>query len=232
MNQSDLRELGGSVAVKCPVSGQTEIEEQWNVVTHALGFFLSILGFAYLAVQAQLVGSVLLQMGCIIYGCCLVAVYGASTIYHYSQAHQNKSFLRLLDHACIYLMIAGTYTPLTLGPLRGAFGWTIFSIIWIAAVVGISLKFLFTIERDLVSSIPYMLMGWLGVAVIIPLSDALPSEALYWLVAGGVTYTAGAIFYLLDRIPFNHVVWHLFVLGGSACHYVMIVGYVIVPISV
>lgn len=212
---------------RCPVSGQTKSEESLNFWTHMLGLVGSFFGFLYLVYQAHLYGTAMLYIGCVTYGICLVAVYGASTLYHYSRCQKQKAYLKILDHACIYLMIAGTYTPLMLGPLAGTWGWTLLGIVWTAALVGILWKLNGPMQRSITSTIPYLLMGWLGLAIIQPLLQTLPPQAFFWLIAGGVAYTVGVLFYLLESLPFHHAIWHLFVLCGSACHYHLIAHYVI-----
>jgi hemolysin III len=156
-----------------------------------------------------------------IFGATLVLLYGASTIYHAHSCPRMKPFLQIIDHACIYLLIAGSYTPLTLVTLRGAWGWTLFGIVWFLAIVGVAVKACMRGKRESWwSTALYLGMGWLAVIAIRPLLAALPPAGLAWLVAGGLCYSFGVFFFIREKMRFNHAIWHLFVIAGSACHVV------------
>lgn len=211
----------------CPVSKQSAMEEVLNAITHGLGFVGSIAGLILLSILSVIQGDALLVFGCVVYGVTLVLLYGSSTWYHACRCQNRKRFLRKADHACIYLLIAGSYTPFTLGPLAGPWGWTLFGIVWGVAFGGILLKAVAVETPDWLNSLLYLGMGWLVVVAIKPLSEALSFDALYWMFAGGLAYSLGVVFYLWNQLPYNHAVWHLFVLAGSVCHYVCVVRYVV-----
>jgi hemolysin III len=162
-----------------------------------------------------------------VYGSTLIVLYLASTLYHSFQGPRIKGILRRVDHASIFLLIAGTYTPFTLVSLRGPWGWFLFFAIWTLAAVGVLSKFVFTKRFRSPSAALYIGMGWLGVLAIGPGLEAIPVPGLVWLLAGGLAYTLGVIFYLWERLPFSHTVWHLFVLGGSVCHFFAILFFVL-----
>ncbi|MCX6951037.1 MAG: hemolysin III family protein, partial [Verrucomicrobia bacterium] len=154
-----------------------------------------------------------------IFGVTLVLLYTSSTLYHCFRDEATKRLLRKFDHASIFLLIAGSYTPFLLVNLRGPWGWSLFGVIWALAVAGVALKFWFTGRFRLGSTLLYVGMGWLVLLALRPMQAAMPASALWLLVAGGVSYTAGTVFYLWKRLPYHHAVWHLFVLGGSVCHF-------------
>ncbi|PJA54364.1 MAG: hemolysin III, partial [Candidatus Marinimicrobia bacterium CG_4_9_14_3_um_filter_48_9] len=158
-------------------------------------------------------------VGFSVYGVCLLSLYLASTLYHAFPPGRVKAFFHVLDHASIYLLIAGTYTPVVLGPLRGPWGWSIFGVIWGLALTGMILKIFFTGRFNVVSTLFYVGMGWMIVVAVKPMLAMLPTGFLIWLVLGGLSYTLGVIFYLWHRVPYHHAIWHLFVLGGSICHF-------------
>jgi hemolysin III len=202
-------------------------EEIANSVTHGVGAALAVAALAVLVTYAGLFGDAWRVVGFSIYGASLVLLYLFSTLYHAFQNPKVKAVFRVLDHAAIFLLIAGSYTPLTLVTLRGAWGWTLFGVIWAFAVVGIITTVAFlSAPRWLTASI-YIVMGWLAVIAIKPLIAALPTGGMVLLAAGGLSYTGGVVFYVWERLPFNHAVWHLFVLGGSACHYFCMMFYVL-----
>jgi hemolysin III len=154
-------------------------------------------------------------------------MYAASTVYHSVQHPRMKHVLRVIDHSAIYLLIAGTYTPFTLVTLRGGWGWTLFGIVWGLSVVGIVWKAIFIRRFAIVSGVIYVLMGWMVVIAAKPLMQRVPPGAVAWLVAGGIAYTAGLVFFASKRIPHHHAIWHVFVLVGSICHYIAVLLYVV-----
>jgi hemolysin III len=202
-------------------------EDMFNVSSHAMGFVLSFIASIALIERAITVGNVLYLISVIIFGFSLLFLYGASTIYHSTKDIVRRGRRRILDHASIYVLIAGTYTPFTLITLQGTTGWVIFSVSWIMALTGIILKFFFTGKYRLLSTLMYLFMGWLILFAIGPLIEKLPSQGLNWLVVGGIAYTLGAVLYSIKKIPFNHAIFHVFVLLGSSCHFVAIYFYLV-----
>ncbi len=201
-------------------------EEQINVLSHGLGLLLSGVALFLLVKQAVSIGTIWHTVSFTIYGVSLVLLYAASTIYHSSQRPLLRSRLNVFDHSAIYVLIAGTYTPLTLVTLHGTMGWVLFGIAWGAALTGIVLKLFFMGKFKLLSTLMYVAMGWIIVIAVKPLMQNLPVEGLWWLLAGGVSYTVGAVLYSLKRMKFNHAVFHVFVLIGSFCHFMTIYFYV------
>ncbi len=202
-------------------------EELLNSITHGTGILLSIGALVLLIVFSSLYGSARHIVSCTIFGVTLILLYTASTLYHSFQKPRVKRFLKIFDHSCIYLLIAGTYTPFLLVTLSGALGWMMFGVIWFLAFSGIVLKIFFVHRFKIISTIAYVLMGWIIIFAIKPLLDSLPSGGIVWLVAGGLAYTLGVVFYVWKKLPFNHAIWHLFVLGGSICHFCAVIFYVL-----
>jgi len=194
-------------------------EEIASSITHGIGSLLSIAALVILVVLASHQGTAGGVVGFSIYGSCLVILYLASTLYHAFPPSKVKDFFHVLDHASIYLLIAGTYTPVVLGPLRGPWGWSLFGVIWGLALAGMTLKIFFTGRFNVLSTLFYLGMGWLIVIAIKPMLALLPAGFLIWLVIGGLSYSLGVIFYLWHKIPYHHAIWHLFVLGGSISHF-------------
>ena len=202
-------------------------EEIANSITHGVGFMMAVAMLSVLVVFSALRGTVWHVVSCSVYGATLVLLYAASTLYHSLPWPRVKAVLKVIDHAAIYLLIAGTYTPFLLGPMRGRWGWSLFGVIWGLALAGIAFKILFTGRFKLVSTLIYVGMGWIAVIAIQPLWRTVSAGGLAWLLAGGVLYTGGTVFYLQRRIPFNHAIWHAFVLAGSLCHFVSVMFFVI-----
>lgn len=198
-----------------------------NSITHLAGTCLSLAGFVVLIVFAGKQGDPWKIVSFSIYGITLVVLYLFSTLYHSIRGTSKKIFQKI-DHSAIYLLIAGSYTPFALVTLRGAWGWSIFGVIWGLALFGILQEALLAPGRRILSVVIYLLMGWLAIVVIRPLARALPGAGMAWLVAGGIFYTVGVIFFALDKkISFGHEIFHLFVLAGSTCHYFTILLYVL-----
>lgn len=202
------------------------LEERINIVSHAIGFALSIFAFVLLVVRAINLHSVLHLASFTIFGTGLVVLFGASTLYHGATDPRVRSRLRVLDHAAIYVLIAGTYTPFTLVTLQGSIGWTLFAVSWGLALTGIILKLFFTGRYRKTSTAMYVAMGWLMVFAINPLVANLPAAGISWLISGGLAYTLGAVIYSVSIVPLNHAIFHLFVLTGAACHFVAVYFYV------
>ena len=205
----------------------TEREELANSVTHGLGVLLSVVGLAVLVVFAALNGNGWHVVSTAIFGVTLVLLYTTSTLYHSLRGDRLKQRLQKFDHAAIFLLIAGSYTPFVLVTLRGPWGWSLFGIIWGLAIAGVTIKFWLAGRYRLVSTVIYVAMGWLVLVAIKPLAAALPAGGLKLLIAGGLCYTGGAAFYLWKRLPYHHAIWHLFVLAGSACHWAAVFFHVV-----
>ncbi len=203
------------------------VEEVWHAITHGVGLLLSIAGLAVLTAYAARQGSALVITCSAIYGATLIMMYGTSTLYHAITQKQVKRVFQQLDHASIYFLIAGTYTPVTLISLGGPLGWSIFLFVWIIAGIGIVLKFVYPNRFEKTSLALYIMLGWCIIVATRPLLESMQSGGLWLLLAGGLSYTIGIIFYVWDNLPFNHGIWHLFVLGGSILHFFMVLIYVI-----
>ena len=204
---------------------QSSGEEIANTVSHGLGFLAAVATIPILVIAALNDGAAAV-VGAAIFGATTALLYLASTLYHALAPNRAKRVFRIIDHAAIYLLIAGTYTPFTLGVLRGPWGWTLFGLVWGLAVIGIFLKAVRGVRYPRLSTIVYLAMGWLVLVALKPLVNNVPAWGLFWLVAGGVAYTAGVAFYAADhRLRYSHFVWHLFVLAGTACHFVAVLRY-------
>ena len=203
------------------------VEELANTITHGFGLVLSVIGFVVLIILASLRGDALSIMGCVVYGLSLVILYAASTMYHSTTSAALKKRLQIADHCGIYLLIAGSYTPFGLIIIKGVLGQNLLVTIWAFAVVGIVAKLLMRDRWPAVSVFSYLVMGWIGVVAIQPLLAALGSTAIALVVAGGVAYSLGVIFFAWNRIPHNHAIFHVFILAGSILHYIAVVMYVV-----
>jgi len=203
------------------------MEEKLNAVTHGVGAGLAVIALVALLVSVHAAGDIWCVTSAVMYGVSLVVLYLASTLYHSFSGRKVKQVLQIIDHSAIYVLIAGTYTPFLLILLRGTLGWIMFGVIWGLAVVGILFKTVFTQRFEILSTVGYLLMGWLIVFLGKPLVMALPTPGLIWLVAGGLFYSLGSVFYLARRLPFHHAIWHLFVIAGSAAHFVTVYFYVL-----
>ena len=194
-------------------------EERLNVLSHFLGFLLSIAALPLLIVKASREGTAWHIVSFSIFGATMVILYAASTLYHYAKRPERRKRLRIFDHAAIYLLIAGTYTPFTLVTLNGTLGWVLFGITWGLALGGVILKLFYTGRFDRLSTILYVAMGWLIIFAFKPMVDNLNSVSLWFLLAGGIAYTLGAVLYSMSRLSYNHAIFHLFVLAGTTCHF-------------
>ena len=202
-------------------------EEKLNVISHGIGLILSIIALVLLVVYASIFGSAWHIVSFSIYGASLIVLYSASTFYHYVQSPKLRHRLNIFDHAAIYILIAGTYTPFTLVVLKGWVGWTIFGVSWGLAITGVVLKLFYTGKYDKISTIAYVLLGWLIIFAIKPLVTNLSVEGLLWLLSGGIFYTVGALLYSIRRIKYNHAIFHIFVLLGSFSHFIAVFFYVL-----
>jgi hemolysin III len=194
-------------------------EELLNIISHGLGFFASLIAFPFLLVKALELDSLWKITSYIIYGISLLVLYGASTLYHASKHPVKRRKLNILDHAAIYVLIAGTYSPFCLVALNNQLGWYMFGFVWLFALIGITLKLFFTGKFHKISTAMYLFMGWQVVFFINPLAKVLPDFNLKLLILGGVFYSIGAILYSIKKIPFNHAIFHFFVLAGSISHF-------------
>lgn len=207
------------------------MEELASAWTHGLGAVASTAGGATLVALAALGGDGWQLLSAIIFSATLILLYTSSTLYHAMRAEVVRARLRIADHCAIFLLIAGTYTPFTLVTLRGPWGWSLFGVVWGLAVAGVVFKLFFTGRLKRLSTAMYLGMGWLSVIAVNPILDALSPRTLLWLLAGGLAYTIGTAFYHSRRIPYAHAVWHLFVLMGSACHFVAVASQVTRPLG-
>lgn len=203
---------------------QTMGEEIANSVSHGVGFVLAIAALPILVVNAMPRGAAAVA-GAAVFAATLALLYLASTLYHAITHERAKRVLRVFDHAAIYLLIAGTYTPFTLGVLRGPWGWSLLAVIWTLAVAGITLKSTLGMRWPKLSTAVYLLMGWLVVVAAKPLVSHMSAAGIAWLLAGGLAYTAGVAFYAAPRLRYAHFVWHLAVMAGTACHFVAVLRY-------
>lgn len=202
-------------------------EEIAHAVSHGLGAVMAIAGLCVLVVYAALYGERVHVVASAIFGATMILLYTASTLYHSIPLPQTKRIMRIIDHASIYLLIAGTYTPFTLVTLEGRWGWTLFAVVWGLAAIGIIFKLFFTGRFDRLSTAIYIAMGWCGLVAAKPIMAALDTGGLVLLVAGGLAYTGGVAFYLMERMRYHHAIWHLFVLLGTVLHYFAVLLYVI-----
>jgi hemolysin III len=202
-------------------------EEIANSITHGLGAIFSVAGLSVLVTLAAIYGDAYRVVSFSIYGATMIIMYLASTFYHSFTHRKVKAFFRVFDHSAIFLLIAGTYTPFTLVTLRGVWGWTLFGLIWGFAVAGILVTVFLMHTLKWVAILIYVIMGWLVVIALKPMIANLPFVGLMWLVAGGLFYTGGIIFYVWDELPYNHAIWHIFVLLGTVSHFFCILFYVL-----
>lgn len=204
---------------------QSRGEEIANSISHGIGFLASLVGAPFLIAAAVREGSTWNVVGASIFVASMALLYLSSTLYHAFPHERVKRIFWTFDHGAIYLLIAGTYTPFTLGVLRGGWGWTLFGLVWGMAILGITLKAVGRIRHPVLSTVLYLAMAWLIVIAVRPLSQHLPLPGLIWLGAGGFFYTAGVGFYAAKKVRYSHLVWHFFVLAGTACHYFGILWY-------
>jgi hemolysin III len=203
------------------------MEERINIMSHAVALLFSIAGLLALVTRALLHGTTWHLVSFSVFAISLIALYTASTAYHSTREPKLRVRLRTVDHAAIYVLIAGTYTPFALVTLQGPVGWTIFGIAWGMALTGIALKLFYTGRFELASTLVYIFMGWMIVFFIKPMATQLPATGLAWLLAGGISYTVGAVLYSIPKVPFHHATFHLFVVFGSFCHFIAVYAYVL-----
>jgi hemolysin III len=209
--------------------GLSPREEAANALTHGIGALAALAGGVVLVALAALHGDSWRLAASIVFASSLLLLYVASTLYHCARQPDAKARLKVFDHCAIYLLIAGTYTPFTLVALRGDVGWWLFAAIWSLAALGVLFKLRFTGRFKLASTLLYVAMGWLALVAIKPLLATLDDWSLRWLLAGGIAYTLGTVFYHRPSLRYSHAVWHLFVIAGSACHYLAVLPLVALP---
>jgi hemolysin III len=200
-------------------------EEIANSVSHGIGLLLALAAFPILVTVALQRGNAMEIAGASVFATTVVLLYSTSMLFHAFPQNRAKRIFQVLDHSAIYFLIAGTYTPFTLGVLHGTWGWILFGLVWSMAVVGTALKVLGGIRYNTVSTFVYLAMGWLVVIAADTVWTLVPKWGIFWLVAGGIAYTAGAAFFLAERVRFFHFVWHLFVVAGTACHFIAVLWY-------
>jgi hemolysin III len=214
------------ISLKVPLREQTPGEEIANSISHGIGLVAALVATPFLIIHAIRRGDTGFIVGASIFAATMVLLYLASTLYHALPTGKAKRVFRVIEHSAIFLLIAGTYTPFTLGALRGAWGWTLLGLIWGLATVGVALKAFNRLFHPIFSTGLYLLMGWLILIAINPLYTRVPASGLLWLVAGGVAYTTGVAFFAADsRLHYGHFIWHLFVMAGTTCHYFAVFWY-------
>lgn len=204
----------------------SESEERINVWSHFVGFAMGVIGLILLIIKSTAQDGYKHLVVYLIYGSCILALFAASTLYHNSKDEVKRKRLKVFDHCAIYLLIAGSYIPFIVLAMDNKWGYIILTIVWLLAIAGIILKLFFTGRFKLLSTISYVLLGWIVVIAVKPLMDALSTPALIWLAAGGVFYTIGAVLYSIKRIPYNHAIFHVFVLAGAFSHFWAVYNYV------
>ena len=201
-------------------------EEIANSISHGAGAVASLVAAPFLILHALRLGNTGYLIGAIVFSATMIVLYLSSTLYHSFRPGRLKNAFRIIDHSAVYLLIAGTYTPFTLGVLYGAWGWTLLTLIWALALIGVVLKILNRTSHPVIATILYLLMGWLIIIAADPLYTRLPASGLAWLVAGGLAYTAGTVFFISDsRLRYGHFIWHWFVLAGTTCHFFAVYWY-------
>ncbi|HBG05844.1 MAG: hemolysin D [Geobacteraceae bacterium GWC2_58_44] len=214
------------ISLEVSTRAQSRSEEIANSISHAIGLVAALVSIPFLITQAVRQGEPGFIFGASLFAASMVFLYLASTLYHAFPTGKAKRRLQIIEHSAIFLLIAGTYTPFTLGVLRGALGWTIFGLVWGLAVVGVVLKALNRLLHPIISTGLYLLMGWLILLAVNPLVSRIPVSGLLWLGAGGVAYTAGVAFFAAEsRLKYGHFIWHLFVMAGTTCHYFAVLWY-------
>ncbi|MEN8809032.1 MAG: hemolysin III family protein [Desulfobacterales bacterium] len=209
-----------------PKHGQSQGEEIANSISHAIGLVGALIGTPFLIMHAVRQGDAGFIVGTSVFSMSMILLYLASTLYHAWPIGKAKRCFRIIEHSAIFILIAGTYTPLTLGILRGAFGWTLFGVIWGLAIAGVVLKAFYKTAHPIISTGLYLLMGWLLVIAVKPLFARMPTDGLFLLSAGGLSYTSGVAFFATDsRLKYGHLIWHLFVIAGTTCHYFLVLWY-------
>lgn len=209
-----------------PKRNQSQAEEIANSISHGIGLIAALIGIPFLITHAAQSGDAQYVAGATVFGATILLLYLGSTLYHALPVGKAKRIFRIIEHSAIFLLIAGTYTPFTLGVLRGTWGWTLFGLIWGLALAGVALKAFYQASRPILFTSLYLLMGWVVVIAIDPMLASVPTTGLLWLLAGGLSYTIGVVFFATDsRLKYGHFIWHLFVMAGTVCHYFAVLWY-------
>ena len=212
--------------VSSPKEGPSHGEEIASSISHGIGLLAAIVGTPFLVMQAARHGDAGFIVGACVFAASMILLYFASALYHAWPTGEAKSCFRIIEHSAIFILIAGTYTPLTLGIFRGTIGWTLFGVIWGLAAAGLVLKAFYKTAHPVFSTCLYLLMGWLIVVAAKPLFDVMHPNGVFLLIAGGMSYTVGVVFFATDsRIPYGHLIWHIFVVAGTTCHYFLVLWY-------
>lgn len=215
-----------NISLAVPERKQSRGEEFANSISHGLGLVAALVGSPFLIMQAARHGDAGFIVGTSVFSATMILLYLASALYHALPMGKAKRVFRIIEHSAIYLLIAGTYTPFTLGVLRGAWGWTLFGIVWGLALAGVALKAFDKASHPMLSVGLYLVLGWVVVIAVDPLYARVPIAGLLWLLAGGMSYTAGVAFFATDsRLRYGHMIWHLFVIAGTTCHYFAVLWY-------
>ena len=204
-----------------------EIEEKFNIISHGIGVVLSLIAFPFLIYKAFKTNDLLVVLSFVIYGLSMIVLYTASTLFHMAVHKKFRHYLNIFDHASIYVLIAGTYAPVALVVLQGSVGWLLFGLSWVFAILGVFYKVYFIGKYRLLSILSYLAMGWMIVLAINPLLQNLSPEGIKLLLFGGIFYSIGAIFFIFKHVPYNHAIFHVFVLLGSLCHFIAIYCFVL-----
>ena len=200
-------------------------EEIANTISHGFGLVMAIVALPFLVFSAMRAGDMRFLIGVSVFGATMVLLYLASTLYHSTTHEAAKQWFRLFDHTAIFLLIAGSYTPFALGVLRGPWGWALLAAVWTLAIVGITLKVIKRTRHSRISIVLYLLMGWLAVVAVKPILLLVPIPGIVLILAGGIAYTGGLVFFAAHRIRYNHFIWHLFVIAGTICHFFAVLWY-------
>jgi hemolysin III len=200
-------------------------EEIANTISHGLGLVLALVALPVLVFSAMRAGDVRFLVGVSVFGATMVLLYLASTLYHSTTHDAAKRWFRLFDHTAIFLLIAGTYTPFALGVLRGPWGWSMLAAVWTLAIVGIVLKVIARTRHSRISIVLYVVMGWMAIVAVKPMFALIPVPGILLIFAGGIAYTGGLAFFAAHRIRYNHLIWHLFVIAGTICHFFAVLWY-------
>lgn len=202
-------------------------KEEWaNTISHGVGLIVAVVGTPFMILRALAQDSVGFIIGCAVFSATMVFLYLSSTLYHALHQGKSKRIFRSIEHSAIFLLIAGTYTPFTLGVLSGPWGWSIFGVVWGLAIIGVTLKIIYQAKHPMLFTSLYLLMGWVIVIAIDPMLAQVPTAGLLWLLAGGLFYSVGVIFFATDsQLKYGHFIWHLFVIAGTGCHYFSVLWY-------
>ncbi len=204
-----------------------KFEEKLNVISHGIGVLLSFVAFPFMVHKASNTNSAIVMLSIVLYGVSLIVLYTASTLYHSARKKKHRYYFNIFDHSAIYVLIAGTYAPVALIVLQGTLGWFIFAFSWLFAILGVLYKVFFIGRYRIVSITTYIAMGWMIIFAVKPLMENFSEEGLSVFVLGGISYSLGALFFVLNKIPYNHVIFHLFVLAGSICHFIGVYYYIL-----